>query len=298
MKKITAIVFFVITAFSLSAQNQKIPDKLYEARLDSLVEDLIFGDDELRSLFGLKDNFHFLYMRTGYDSRTFYAGREIGDQMYNMSGQLYYFHSTGLFAGVTGAWYGQLDPAYRITVFNLGYSQGLKKKKFFRYRASFDYLMYHNTEPDFDPTYTSGLNFGTTFKVKPFGARLDASFLLGKEVGTNFSADLFSQITLVKLNKYNKIRFEPELSFYFGSETAEYERNNMLDDVVSEPVDTYYQDVFGLMNIQLDLPILLTFKGLDMEFSWTHHFPHSLDPGLAYPRNSFFNLSIGYIFNL
>jgi hypothetical protein len=238
-------------------------------------------------------------MRTSYDSRTFYAGREIGENMYNMGGQLYYLHSKGLFAGLAGAWYNQLDPAYRITVLSLGYSKGLKKKKFFRYRASFDYFLYHNMEPDFDPTYTSGLNLGTTFKIKSLGSRINGSFLLGKEIGTNLSVDFYSHITLVKLNKYNKIRFEPELSFYFGSETVESDRYNIFGGAADElPLDTYYQDVFGLMNTQLELPIQLTFKGFDVEFSWIHNFPRSLDPGLAYPQNSFFNLSVGYIFNL
>ena len=299
MKRIVVITPLLFAIMSLVAQNQELPDKIYEAKLDSLVEDVIFGDDELSYLFGYKDNLQFLYMRTSYDSRTFYAGREIGENLYNMTGQVYYLHSNGLFAGLAGTWYDQIDPNYQITVLSLGYSKGLKKKKFFRYRASFDYFFYHNNDSDFDPTYSSGLNLGTTFKAKSVGTRLNASFLLGKEIGTRLSADLYSHITLAKLGKYNKIRFEPELTFYFGSETVESDRYDYLDENTSElSSDIYYNDVFGLMNTQLKLPLSLTYSGFDVEISWDHNFPRSLDSDLEYPNNSFISFSVGYLFNL
>ena len=299
MKQIILVALILMFSFQLKAQKNELQEEIYENRLDSLIEDVVFGDDELSYLFGLKDNMQFLYMRTSYDSRTFYAGREIGENLYNMTGQLYYLNSNGLFAGLAGAWYDQIDPAYQITVLSLGYSKGLKKAKFFRYRASFDYYLYHNNDPDFDPTYTSGLNLGTTFKSKSVGTRLNASFLLGDNIGKHLSADLYAHLTLLKFGHYNKLRLEPEISFYFGTESVALNGYDNLTNLIEGDLsNSAYTDEFGLMNTQLEIPLSLTYKGFDIDISWTHNFPRSLDPNLLYPENSFISFSVGYIFNL
>ncbi|WP_159518286.1 hypothetical protein [Sunxiuqinia indica] len=299
MKQTILVALILMFSFQLKAQKNELQEEIYENRLDSLIEDVVFGDDELSYLFGYKDNMQFLYMRSSYDSRTFYAGREIGESLYNMTGQLYYLNSNGIFAGLAGAWYDQIDPAYQMTVISLGYSKGMKKAKFFRYRASFDYYLYHNSDPDFDPTYSSGLNLGTTFKTKTIGTRLNASFLLGDDIGSHLSADVYAYLTLLKLNRFNKLRLEPELTFYFGSESVAMAEYDNLGNLFADPLlSASYTDKFGMMNTQLEIPLSLTYKGFDFEVSWTHNFPRSLDPNLLYPENSFVSFSVGYIFNL
>lgn len=292
---------FVLIGNGLKAQRSEVEmaDQLREARLDSILNAVIFDDDNLSYLFGLKKNFQFLYWRSNFDTRTFYAGREIGTEQYNLSGQLYYMHSKGIYAGISGAWYSQLDPGYRTTVLTLGYSKGLKKKQFFRYRISYDYFIFNNDDPDYEPLYNSGLNAGITFKSKNLGTRMNYYLLLGKETGSSFSWDAYSYINLVRLGTYDKIRMEPQVLLYFGSEAVEYQLNETLVDPLTNIIyDSYYKDEFGLLNIQLQLPLKIKYKSFDFGAAWIYNFPQTQNDGFSYPQNSSFRFSIGYIFSL
>ncbi len=296
------IIFLILTVFfiaNLNAQKNEITDKLREARIDSLIDVIVFDDLETSTSPKLKKNYQFIYFRTNYNSKTFFAGREIGDQQYNLSGQLYYLHSKGIYAGVSGAWYSQLDPGYRTTVLTLGYGHGLKKLNFFRYRFSYDYFLFNNNDPNFKPLYNSGINTGITLKTKNTGTRGSVSLLLGKEIGTQITWDLYSYINLIKLGTYDRIRFEPELSFYFGSESVEYQLNEVIiDPVTNTEYSSYYKDVFGLLNIQFELPISINYKNFDFEAAWIYNMPRTQNKDLTYPDNSFFRISLGYIFKL
>ncbi|HKJ41552.1 MAG TPA: hypothetical protein VKA27_05625 [Sunxiuqinia sp.] len=300
MSKVIAILLFTLVATgALHAQRPEIPDQLREARFDSLLNEILFEDDNLAYLLGVKKNYQFLYYRTAFDTRTFYAGREIGSQQYNFSGQLYYMHSKGIYAGVSGAWYSQLNPGYRTTVLTLGYSKGLKKKTFFRYRISYDYFVFNNDDPDFEPLYTSGMNAGITLKSKTLGTRMNYYMLLGKETGSSFSWDAYSHINLLRLGTYDRIRLEPQALFYFGSEAVEHKLSEVLvDPMTNISYDSYYKDEFGLMNIQLQLPLRIKYKSFDFDASWIYNFPQTKNDAFSYQQNSSFRFSIGYIFNL
>ncbi len=288
-----------LAAVSVKAQNPVVTDELRIARVDSLLDDLFFGDEELTGLFTEKKNYQFLYWRANYDSRTFFAGREIGSNQYNLSGQMYYLNSNGIFAGVSGAWYSQLDPGYRTTILTLGFGKGLKKAKFFRYRLAYDYYLFNNDDPDFDPLYTSSLTAGITLKSKSLGTRFNSTFLLGKEVSTQLSWNTYAYLNLVKLGKYDKIRLEPQVLFYFGTESAEFLLNEVLiDPLTNIEYTSYYKDVFGLMNVQLQLPLNITLKNFDFEAAWIYNLPRTMGDGMSYPENSFFRVSIGYILSL
>ena len=200
---------------------------------------------------------------------------------------------------MSGAWYSQLDPGYRTTVFSLGFSKALKKHKFFRYRLSYDYYLFNSGDVDYDPLYTSGANAGITLKSNSLGTRFNASFLLGKEVGTQLSWDFYGKIKLIKLGTYDNVSFDPEVSLYFGSEAVEFQLNEVLiDPETNMGYSSYYEDVFGLMNVQIELPLSVVYKSFDIEASWVHNFPQSMDDQIGYLESSFFRFSLGYFFNL
>ncbi len=298
MKKLACLVCLVGMNWVTLAQKE-IPFDIQESRIDSVINDLFLEEEvDLLGLVKETNNYQFLYWRANYDSKTFYAGREIGFDQYNLSSQLFYLHSMGFYAGLAGAWYSDLDPGYRTTVLSFGYGKGLKNKlKFLRYRASFDLFFYNNNDPDFEPVYTSSLNLGASLKSKIVSSRFDATFLLGKEIGTQLNWDIYSKITLLKFGKYNKLQFEPEISFFFGSETVEYDLSTYLQDQFDEPT-YYYEDVFGLLNTQLALPLSLSVGSFDFELTWKKNLPRTMDYAYDYDDSSFISFSVGYIFNL
>lgn len=295
------VLSFVISILAVTVFAQKdIVFEIQEDRIDSVLTDFLFEeDDDLLGLLEGKKNFQFLYWRANYDTKTFYAGREIGNDQYNLSSQLFYLHSKGFYAGLSGAWYSQLDPGYRTTVLSFGYGKGLKKLKFLRLRSSFDLFFYNNSDPDFEPTYTSSLNLGASVKSKIVSTRFDAAFLLGKEIGTQFNWDIYTKINLLKFGKLNKLRFEPEVSFFFGSETVEYDLSTYLYDQFPDiPPTYYYEDIFGLLNTQIAVPLTLSVNNFDFEIAWKKNLPRSMDFQYDYPESSVVSFSVGYIFDL
>lgn len=122
--------------------------------------------------------------------------------------------------------------------------------------------------------------------------------LLGKEAGASFSWDAYSSIHLLCLSTYDKIRLEPQ-AFYFGSEVAEYQLNDMLiDPLTNTGYSSYYKDEFGLMNIQFKLPLNINYKNFDIEAAWIYNMPQTMNDGFSYSNNSVLRFSIGYIFSL
>lgn len=303
LKKVRNLLFFALCLvfFSSHVYAQKITtdiqDEVRQTRIDSLFNDLFFGDDYFFQASQQDVTYQLFYLRSNFDSKTFFAGREIGMDQHNMTGQLYYLHSNGIFVGVSGAWYSQLDPGYRTTVLSLGYSKSLKNKKFFRYRFSYDYYLFNSGDIDFDPLYTSSINVGTTLKSETLGTRFDVSFLLGKEIGKQLSWDFYGKIKLLQLGIYDRISLEPEASLYFGSETVEYQFSEVIIGE-GEEYYSFYKDVFGLMNIQMELPLNIYFKNFDLEAAWIYNFPKTMDDGLKYEESSFFRVSLGYFFQL
>ncbi|WP_163708620.1 hypothetical protein [Mangrovibacterium lignilyticum] len=298
MKRIALLLgLLVVLSLPIVAQRTDILEKDRFTRIDSLLNDVLFGDDDLYAIFKGKKHFQFIYAGTNYNSRTYFAGREIEDKQYNLSGQLYYMHSLGFFTGVSGSWYSQLDPAYRTTVISAGFGKGLKKLNFLRYRASVDYFLFHID--DFDPLYNSSLNAGITLKSKSLGTRLDGSLLMGQEFGQQVSWDVYAYLNLIKFGRFDYLRLEPEVSLFWGSEAAEFLLNEAyFDETTQTEISSYYKDVFGLLNIQLQLPLSLSWKSFDLEVSYNYNLPQTIGDGESYAESSYFRISLGYIFNL
>ncbi len=289
--RLSLVVALLPGSFYLSAQEDKI---------DAILDSMFFNNDDeiLMMLADMNRNHNFIYSRVGYDSRTVYAGREIGTDQYNLTGQLFYLNSIGLHLGVSGAWYSQMDPSYRSTVVSAGYSNGLKKIKGLRYRVSYNRYFYNSDTSNFEPVYTGSVNAGITLKAGPVGARLDYSLLMGQEYGSQASADLFGNFTLFKIGKNTKFRVLPEVSFYFGSETVEYERYSYLDDGMQSPggTDYIYENQFGLMNTQLSLPLEISIGDLNIEVAYIYNINRSLDADYTFDNVSMISFSVGYFF--
>lgn len=278
-------------SFSLSAQ---------EDNIDAILDSMFFStdDDIVLMLAEINRNHNFIYGRLGYDSRTTYAGREIGTDQYNMTGQLFYLNSIGLNLGVSGAWYSQMDPSYRSTVVSAGYSKGLGKNKGIRFRVSYNRYFYNIQDSDFEPVYTGAANAGITLKAGSAGTRFDYLLFMGQEYGSQASADLFGNFKLFSIGKKAKIRILPEVSFYLSSETVEYERYSFLDGGMQSPggSEFIYEDQFGLMNTQLSIPLEISIGDLDIEVAYIYNINRSLDADYTFDNVSMISVSAGYFF--
>ena len=283
MRKIIIIISVMLASLSTKAQT---------AQLDSLVDDMFFSESSIDLMLTPKKKFHFVYLRSALDTRTHYAGREIGDQQYNVSGQIYYFAPNGIFAGASGSWYSQSDPGYTSTTARIGFGQSIKSLPGLRYRLSYDHFFY--TSDEYASSYTGSANLGLRYQYRWAGVSADASVLIGDEYSTQFYTSLYAKFDLLKWGKLNRITLRPSINLQIGSEAVEYERTSYIRQT---PITEYYTvDETGLLNTQVRVPVSVNLGNFDLELGYVLNLPHSLDNNYVYDPISYFSFSVGYIF--
>lgn len=281
MKKLIVIAFLMsgITAFG---QTDKI---------DSLLNDLVYNDSDPLIMPEKPVKFDFLYVGANYSSNSFYAGREIGSDMFNVSGNIFYYNSNGLFIGASGSWFDQLTPSYSNTTLSAGFSKSLDKKKLFTFRTSYSRFIYYKPDSGSYYPYENNFNLGLSFRKNWISVRVGGNLLFGEESRVNFSTALYSRFTIVKLGKYNKIYTAPEVSAFFTTETVSTTKSNSLN----ADQTTDYEDVFGLLNTQIYVPLGLSVGNFDFEFSYSLNLPLTQDANISYPAKNYYSVSIGYM---
>ena len=208
--KLLLIPVFLFTGISVFSQAD---------HLDSLLNDLVYNESDPLIIPDKPASYNFLFAGTALNSKTMYAGREIGENMVNISGYVYYYTSSGLFVGASGRWFSQLSPGYNNTTLSVGYSKTLGSKKAFTFRSSYSRFIY--SDPVLADLYPdkNSVNLGLSYRKKWFGSRMTGSLLFGEGFSPNLSMAVYSRLTLAKLGKKNTIYTSPELSLFLGTET-------------------------------------------------------------------------------
>jgi hypothetical protein len=286
MKKILSLALFLSLFSFIKAQDPEV--------VDSVLTDLFFNDSDIYDLFDGDTNYHFLYFGTTLNNASYYAGREVGDNQFNTTAQMYYFISNGLYFGASGAWYSNMDPGFRTTVVTAGYANAPRWFEYLRYRLSYNRYIYLNMGSDFTPQYTADANIGLTLKYKWIGIRGEYSLVMGQNYASQFSADAFLKIKLLSLGKTDRIQFEPEISNFYGSELVEYDLNAHLQADPNYEPSIVYQEKSGWMNTQLSFPISVGYRNIDFEVAYIRHIPYSLDPAYYYDKSGTWRVTLAY----
>jgi hypothetical protein len=264
-------------------------------RIDSLLLDVFENDKALNHLFDQPSASSYIYSGINCDSKTFYAGRELGENMYSINGNLYVFHSGGLYLGVSGSWYSDLDPGYNFTVATAGIRKPLNQKKNLSFRASYSRYLLNSADSSTENISKNNLGAGLSIRNNWIGGYLSLNALFGKEFSMNLSPAIYSNITLIRFGRYGEIRLVPELSLFIGSETIEYYNGSIIDPLSSpSPVTEKY----GLLNTQAYLPVCIYAGNFSFEFGYSMNIPMTQDNNYKYPASSFFSFSVGYLLSL
>ena len=267
-----------------------------EEKLDSLLEVILFEDEEMTSLLTGKSNYQFLYVRTHFENRSYFSGRDIGIEQQNYSAQMHYFHSAGINAGVGSIWYSQFEPRLYATTLMLGYSGKFGKSNDYRYRTSYNRYFFSRMDSVDTHAFNNSFAVGATIDKGRIGTRLDLALLTGEETAGQVSWDLFTDITLIKLGTYDQVKIEPEVSFFLGKEiVAYYELGGPAQNQEYIQVE---DSKFGLLNMAVRIPLTIDYKNLDLEFGYNINFPNSMLTEDKLPVTTYFNISLGYIFSL
>jgi len=284
------LLLLVLSTFFLPQLKSQDPE------LDSLLDAILFEDEELVSLFSGKTNFQFLYFRTHFENQSYFSGRDIGIEQYNYSVQVSYFHSMGFNAGLGSIWYSQFNPKLYATYLSLGYSGRFDKKGNFRYRTAYNRYFYSKVDSIESHAFNNAFSAGTTLDKGFIGTRLDFALLTGDEIAGQLSWDFYGDITLIKLGTFDAIKFEPEISLFLGKEIVAYYQLGGLGQ--NQEYEWVEDTKFGLLNTALRLPITVNYKNFDLEIAYNINVPNSMLTGEKLPMTTYFNLSLGYIIGL
>ena len=290
MRPVAILTLLILSGFPAWSQTD---------RLDSLLNEVLGNDRDMMKFLDPPSGYCYLYFGFAGDSKTSYAGRELGDNMYGINGSIYFLHSKGFYIGASGTWYSKYEPHYSTTIATAGYLKALNRKKSLTFRTTYNRYFYNNPDTATSYVYKNNLGTGLSLKNKWIGGRLSLNFLFGEEFGINVTSGIFSRFTLVRFGKHNKFQTEPEISLFIGSETVEYASAGSLSGQMSgSQLSFTTQDVYGLLNTQFYLPVCLYLGDFDIELGYAVNIPTSQDETITYPVNTFFSVSIGYILPL
>lgn len=282
------LLFSIATSFCCYAQENK------EEAIDELLDALFFnGPQFLDELIAADYSYKFLYTSVSYNNNTFFSGRDTGTDQFNLIPQVSYYHSSGFNASVSGIYYENFSPSWDFTNVSLGYFNTLGKKKLLTYNLSYSKYFYSD---DFDEfTNSFDITLGIRNNKRTIGTSIAASYLFGTAESYQLISSSFVNITLKRTSSI-AFRLRPRLSFVIAKQTITIPKMVIVNR--REILQNFNFEVFDLLNTQINIPISLSLKSWDFELGYNLNFPNALVNEDNLKTTTYFNLSVGYLFNL
>jgi len=290
MKYIFTLFFWIACVFMSSSQETKTKNK----EIDEIIDNLFNEDEIIDELIKSLSNFEYIYISNSYSSSTYFSGRDIQIEQYNLKPQLSYVNSKGFFASLSGIYYSGFVPNWDVTIASIGFGKYIGNKKLFKYSTSYSKYFYNN---EIDNLFTNAITGSFSFRdrSKFFGSQISGTFLFGEEESYQFTSSSYLLLNLLKTKKYY-IKFRPQINVIAGKQTIELATIRLYNDI---PIrDITRNDVFDLINTQFNFPIEISVNSFDMEFGYNLNLPAALGEERNLKSTSYFNFSIGYLFNL
>jgi hypothetical protein len=288
MKKYFTL-FICISVVSVS-YSQELTDK----ETDDLIDGLFENNKTLEEVLASFSKYQFLYLSLNYNSNTYFSGRDIGVNQYNMSPKISYLHHSGLSLNVSGIYYDKFDPKWDLTTVNFGYAKSLGKNNTFKYYTSYTRYFYNNGVSN---SFENDLNVGVGIKNKKrtIGTQLSGSYLFGNDKAFQLASTSYFLFKLLKTQKY-RLDFRPQFSVIAGDQTVELSRTYFKNGRLVTDYTT--EKLFGLINKQVSLPIQFGINSFDFELGYNINFPTAIGTETNLKNTSYFNFSAAYLFDL
>lgn len=247
-----------------------------------------------------------LALRLGYNSNVLSAGRTLGIENFGLAPAISYFHRSGVFFDLTAYYSKDFKPNYYLTVASAGYMKDLSKN--FSVMASYDRYFYH-IDNGYIP-YSNTLSFTPVFDWGPASLSATYSFYFGDQVAHRILPALSVTFAKTSVWKIDRISVSPTAYALFGNETIttlEYKAPQTVREALQNlrmygtrfsPV-LNDQNVFGVMNYALTLPLRVSINQWSLSVSYTYNIPKAL-PGepFALENSTFLSASLMYVLDL
>lgn len=278
----------LVTNFALYAQEPE------EDELDLLLDELFFSEQSL--IEDILDSFvvsNSIYTNVSYNSNTFFAGRDIGIDQFNIVPQISYYSPSGFNVSVSGLYYETYSPKWDFTTVSLAYYNTIGKKELLNYNIGYTRFFYS----DGYDVFTNSIDFSTGLRnrARTLGTNLSASYVIGGDQSFQFVSNTYGKVYLAKSSNYS-LKLRPEISFMFIKQSFTQSRLTLVD---GQPTIQYRTlDISDLVNTQVNLPLSFSTKSWDFEVGYTMNFPNAVVSDRKIDPTGFFNISIGYFIDL
>ena len=288
-KKVFGLLLFSIaTSFCAYAQEENLED------LDGLIDELFFKDQQfLEELIESDFSFDFLYTSVSYNSNTYFSGRNSGADQFNIIPQVSYYHSSGFNASISGIYYQNFDPSWDFTSVSLGYFKTIGKNKNLIYNIGYTKYFYADGYDVF--TNSLDVSLGIRNKKRTLGTSIATSYLFGTEKSYQFVSSTFVNFTLKRTSNF-ALRLRPRLNFIAAKQNITIIKQEFIAGIIVP--QTFNFDVFDLLNTQINIPLYITTNSWDFEVGYNLNLPNAIVKESNLPATGFFNLSVGYMFDL
>jgi len=289
MKILITILLWLSGLFFVYSQE---PTK--EKELDVFMDEFFMEDNLINDLITSLSKYQFLTISTTYNSDTYFSGRDVGIDQYNMSPQITYVNSKGFFASLSGTYYSEFVPNWDVTIATIGFGKNIGKKKSVKYYASFSKYFYTNA---INAIYSNTFNVGVGVrnKKRTLGTQLSGSFLFGEDESFQITSNSYVTFNLLKTKK-SSLKLKPQLSVSAGKQTIDLARVYLFGGKL---LTEYTQnETFDLINTQLSFPLQYNVNSFDFEAGYTINLPNPIGDEVNLDSTGFFSLSVTYMIDL
>lgn len=288
LKVFGLLLFTIATSFCTYAQEDNLDD------IDDLIDELFFDNQQfLDELIESDFSYNFLYTSVSYNNNTFFSGRDSGTNQFNIIPQVSYYHSSGFNASVSGIYYENFDPNWDFTSVSFGYFNTLGKQNNIIYNLGYTKYFYSDDFDDF--TNSLDVNIGIRNNKRTLGSTIAASYIFGTDESYQIVSNSFANFTLKRTLNF-ALRFRPNINFIIARQSFYFVK----------PIKTpngpkfmeFTQNVFNLLNTQISFPISITTNSWDFELGYNLNLPNAVATESDLKTTGFFNISVGYMFDL
>lgn len=290
MRKIFVAISCLLGFVFAAAQEPKGKEK----EVDEIIDELFNEGEVLDELMASISNFQLLYLSFDYNSDTYFSGRDIEIDQYNIRPQISYMHSKGFFTSVSGVYYSEFEPSWDFTTVTLGFGKSIGKNKTLRYYTAYSRYFYSG---DVANPYTNTLNIGLSIrnKKRTLGTQLSVGYLFGEDQSMQVASRTYLALDLYKTKK-TRLQLRPELNVIAGKQTIELAQTYVQQQQL---VTSYIEnDIFDLINTQINLPLQFRSKSFDLELGYNINFPSPIGDEDDLKTTGFINFSVGYMIDL
>lgn len=261
---------------------------------EEILDHLLLNEasDELQDI--LEAPLDFLYCSVEYQNKTYFSGRDIGIDQFNISPQITYLNSNGFFMNLSGVYYSKFQPKWDYTSVTIGYGKRFGKQQIVRGSVYYDRYFFSEAE---DNPFKNGVNIGLELdnKKRTLGTGITTSLLFGSKTTLQVVSTSYAEINLLK-NAKQPLKLRPELRLTVGKQTIQLARTFV---VRGREITIYNENEdFGLLNTQLFIPLQYSLSNFDFELGYLYNIPSELQGESNLQNNGTFTVTIGYLFDL